>query len=90
MKESKLEDKLLLGIKSKGGRALKFVSPGNRGVPDRIILMPGAKVYWVEVKTTGEVPEPLQLWWHRVLRALGFEVWVIDNESDLNLFLNQL
>jgi hypothetical protein len=74
-------------IKKLGGLALKFVSPGTRGVPDRIILLPipqehreiVAKYIWfVECKTPGEKPRPDQAAVHRKFRKLGFRVEVID------------
>lgn len=59
---------------------LKFTSPGNPGVPDRMLLSPiGGKTIFVELKRPGEVPTPLQLAWHKVLRKRGFEVWVTDS-----------
>ena len=51
MKESAIEEKLVKGIKELGGLAYKFVSPGNIGVPDRMIILPGGKVFFVELKT---------------------------------------
>ncbi len=76
--EKKIEAKLVDLVKAKGGRCLKFVSPGTRGVPDRLILLPGAIALFVETKSLGDSPEPLQLYWHRELRKLGFRVDVID------------
>ena len=48
--EKHVEALLVSGVKRMGGLAYKFVSPGNSGVPDRIILMPGGKIYFVELK----------------------------------------
>lgn len=58
--ERDIEKKFRLEVKKRGGLALKFVSPGFSGVPDRIILMPGRKVAFVEVKQPGEQMRPLQ------------------------------
>ena len=50
--ESWLRDK----IQQMGGVAMKFTSPGNDGVPDRIAILPGGQVWFIELKTTGEKP----------------------------------
>ena len=84
MRESLLERKLVRAIKNKGGMCLKFVSPGTRGVPDRLCLMPSGRLVFVETKAPTGRPTPLQLKRHQELRALGFEVLVIDSEEDLD------
>lgn len=76
--EKTIEAKLVDLIKAKKGLCLKFVSPGTRGVPDRLILLPGAIALFVETKSLGDTPKPIQLYWHRQLRQLGFRVDVID------------
>ena len=42
--EKDIEKFLNDNIKKLGGRSYKFVSPGNSGVPDRIIFLPGGKI----------------------------------------------
>lgn len=42
--EEYIEKKLIDKVKSLGGRAYKFISPGNAGVPDRLVVLPGGKV----------------------------------------------
>ena len=61
----------------------KFTSPGTAGVPDRIVLMPGGRIAFVEVKAPGEKPRPLQLSRHKLLRRLGFLVYVLDACEDI-------
>ena len=61
MLESKIENKLEIEVKKRGGMALKFVSPGLAGVPDRIVLMPKGKVAFVELKAPGKKMRVLQL-----------------------------
>lgn len=87
MLERELEKKLRDKIKQSGGRAYKFVSPGNSGVPDRIIVMPGAKIYFVEMKRPGEKPRKLQERQIEFLKKLGFEVLVISTEEELEMFI---
>ena len=56
MKESEIEGRLRDGVKRLGGKAFKFVSPGNAGVPDRLVVLPGGKIIFAELKTdTGKV-----------------------------------
>lgn len=49
--EREIEKRLVEGVKRLGGRAYKFVSPGNAGVPDRIVMLPGGVILFVELKT---------------------------------------
>lgn len=53
MKESEIEARLVRGVKALGGVAYKFVSPGNVGVPDRLVVLPGGRVIFVELKAEG-------------------------------------
>lgn len=54
---------------------LKFVSPGFAGVPDRIVLLPGGRVVFVELKRPGKAPRKLQQYVHGLLKRLGFVVF---------------
>ena len=78
MKEKHLENKLRLSVKKAGGIAPKFVSPGFDGVPDRLVLLPGGKCAFVELKAPGKKLRPLQEKRKHQLEALGFSVYVID------------
>ena len=60
MMERAIEQHFVAETKKRGGLALKFVSPGMDGVPDRIVLMPGGKMAFVELKAPGKAPRPLQ------------------------------
>lgn len=68
-------------VKEAGGEFLKFVSPGHNGVPDRIVLMPGGRIIFVEFKRPGEKPRLLQQKWGEKLLRMGFEWRVIDRET---------
>lgn len=83
MREKQLEQKLVKAVKNVGGLALKFVSPGYDGVPDRLLLLPGGKMAFVEVKAPGSKPRPLQRKRHETLRSLGFKVYVLDDERQI-------
>jgi len=85
--EKEIERKLRLMVTKHGGLCLKWVCPGWSGVPDRIVLMPGGRVYFVELKRPkGGVASPMQLWWADKLRALGFWSLFIRDEGDLGAF----
>lgn len=82
--------KLVQAVKAKGGIAPKFVSPGFSGVPDRLILLPDGKCGFVEVKAPGEKPRPLQESRIRLLRGLGFLVFILDDESQILHILSEI
>ena len=72
MREKVIERKLVQAVRQCGGLALKFVSPGFNGVPDRLLLFPDGRLAFCEVKAPGQNPRPLQLRRFAQLRALGF------------------
>ena len=90
MREKQIEQKLVKAVKEKGGLALKFVSPGFNGVPDRLILLPGGKVAFAEMKVTGEKLRPLQARRKKQLETLGFQVHVLDDEIQIPQILSKL
>lgn len=90
MKEKTIERKLVAAVRKMGGLAPKFVSPGFDGMPDRIILLPGGVVGFVEVKVVGKRPRAIQLKRHDQLRELGFKVFVLDDVKQINEILEGL
>ena len=90
MRESFIEEKLTKAVKQNGGVCWKFTSPGTAGVPDRIILMPKGRIAFVEVKAPGEKPRPLQQSRHRLLRRLGFKVYVLDASEDIEKIISEV
>lgn len=82
--EKVLERKLCTEVKSLGGWAVKLLSGLVTGLPDRLILLPGGVVAFVEVKTTGKKVTKLQGLIHARLRCLGFRVEVIDSSEKIN------
>ena len=90
MREKQIEQKLVKATKNMGGIAPKFVSPGFDGMPDRIVLLPGGRIGFVEVKAPGEKPRPLQLSRHGLLRRLGFKVYVLDDEQQIGGILDEI
>ena len=90
MREKTIEKKLADAVKARGGLVPKFTSLGFDGMPDRIVLMPGGRMAFVEVKAPGKTPRPLQEARHRLLRQLGFRVYVLDDESQIGGILNEI
>ena len=84
MREKKIEQKLVTAVKKHGGICPKFVSPGFDGMPDRLLLLPHGRFAFVEVKAPNQKPRPLQLSRHRLLRRLGFKVYVLDALEDID------
>ena len=90
MREKLIEQKLVTAVKKMGGICPKWVSPGYDGMPDRIVLLPGGHIGFVEVKAMGCKPRPLQFARHGLLRRLGFKVYVIDGEEQIGGVLDEI
>lgn len=90
MREQEIETRLKEEVERAGGLALKFISPGTAGVPDRIVLLPGKDIYFVELKAPGEQLRPLQLKRKKQLEDLGFKVYVIDSFQAVSAFIREV
>lgn len=88
--EKDVEAYLRRQVKEAGGLALKLVCPGWTGVPDRLILMPGARVCFAETKALGRMPTPRQRYVHGRLRALGFLVFVPDSKPAVDAMMARI
>lgn len=90
MREKTIEAKLVKAAKHLGGLALKFVSPGFDGVPDRLVLLPGGRLAFIELKAPGKKLRPLQARRKQQLEALGFRVFVIDSTEQIGGTLDDI
>lgn len=90
MREKKIEQKLVTAVKKHGGICPKFVSPGFDGMPDRLLLLPHGRFAFVEVKAPNQKPRPLQLSRQRLLRRLGFRVYVLDALEDIDKIIKEV
>ena len=88
MREQAIEHKLVKAVRAMGGIAPKLVSPGFDGMPDRLVLLPGGRLGFVEVKAPGKKPRPLQTARHRLLKHLGFRVYVLDSPEQIGGILD--
>lgn len=90
MREAEVEQKLREATKQAGGRAYKFTSPGNSGVPDRLVVLPGGHIGFVEVKRPGERPRALQKRQMEQLTALGCYTVVVDHPDQIQTVLESI
>lgn len=90
MREKTIERKLAVEVKNMGGICPKFVSPGLDGMPDRLVLLPGGRLAFVEVKAPGKKPRPLQMVRHEMLKRLGFAVYVLDDIKKIGAMLDEI
>lgn len=90
MREKSTETKLVKAVKAKSGLAPKFISPGLDGVPDRLVLLPGGKIAFIELKAEGKQLRPLQVRRKRQLESLGFSVYCIDKPEQIGGILNEI
>ncbi len=86
--EKKIEAKFRDRIKELGGIAYKFVSPGNAGVPDRLVILPDGKMGFAELKRYNGNPSKLQKMQMSFIKKLGCFVMVIDSIEDIDTFIN--
>jgi len=89
MRESVIEKRLREAIEKIGGKAFKFLSPGNIGVPDRIVLL-ACKIIFVELKKPGQELRAIQKYRKRQFEKLGFHVAVIDSIEKVEGFIEGL
>ena len=89
-RERDIEQKLVKAVKAAGGICPKFVSPGTDGMPDRIILLPGGRIGFAEVKSQGNKPSVLQVRRHRQIRKLGFPVFVLDDPEQIPVIIGEV
>ena len=90
MGEKHIERKLVEKVRKCGGLALKFVSPGLAGVPDRLVLMPEGRACFVELKAPGQEMRPLQLKRKEMLESLGFRVYCIDSTEKIGGVIDEI
>ena len=90
MREREVEKRLTVEVKKRGGMSPKFVSPGYDGMPDRVVLLPHGKIAFVECKAPGEKPRALQHARHKLLRRLGFMVFVVDSPEQIGGMLDAI
>jgi len=90
MLEKDIERKLVIGVRRMGGAAYKWTSPGNIGVPDRIIMLPEGRIIFAELKTDKGRLSEVQKSQIRKLQSLGCDVRVVYGEEGVKSFLKEM
>ena len=90
MLERHIEQQFVKAVRAAGGIAPKLTCPGFDGMPDRLSLLPGGRIAFVEVKAPGKKPRPLQKARHRLLRRMGFKVYVLDGIPQIKEILDEI
>ncbi len=90
MKESELEKRFCRLVVQAGGKAYKFLSPGNSGVPDRLVILPEGRIGFIELKRPGESPRKLQQFQLGELERLGCYTAVVDSLEQAEAVISEL
>lgn len=90
MLEKYIEQTLVKEIRVLKGLCLKLSCPAFAGMPDRLILLSKGRIAFVEVKRKGEEPRPLQISRHRLLRKLGFKIFVLDDKKQIKEIIEEI
>lgn len=90
MREKEVEAALVKAAKKRNGVALKFVSPGLSGVPDRLVLIPDGKIGFIELKSPGKKMRLLQEKRKSQLERLGFLVFCLDSKEEVEVMLDAI
>ncbi len=88
MLEKQVEQYLVKQVKSLGGLSLKLTS--LIGIPDRLVLLPGSRLVFIELKRPGEKPRKVQILRMKQLRKLGFKTYVADSYESVNKLLSEV
>lgn len=90
MTEKEIEKSLCENANALGGLAIKLNSYHRNGVPDRMVLWPGARIDFIELKGKEGQRTKLQKYWEKILRSLGFEYFCIHSEQELNSYYSHV
>lgn len=89
MREREIEQYLIRRVREAGGLQRKFVSPGHRGVPDRIVVLNG-RVSFVEIKAPGKDLRDDQKREHAKLEAVGADTHTVRTKAAVDTFIDYL
>lgn len=90
MQEANVEKYLIRYVKDKGGLCLKFISASMRGLPDRIVILPQGKIFFIELKAKGKKPRPEQTRVHKLFNSLGAKVFVADSKESVRSVVDEV
>lgn len=87
--EKAIEHYLAARVKELGGLCLKYSNAGMVGFPDRVCLFPGGATEWIELKSKGEKPRPIQLVRFKQMDSIGHPVHVCDSKESIDRVLTK-
>lgn len=90
MQEANVEKYLIRYVKDKGGLCLKFISASMRGLPDRIVILPQGKIFFIELKAKGKKPRPEQTRVHKLFSSLGAKVYTADSKEKVRSVVDEV
>ena len=90
MLEKQIEAYLVKRVKEIGGVPYKFTSPSNRGVSDRIVVLPGGAIWFIEVKRAGGKLTPLQVKFAETVQTLGHRYACLWSKEEVDKWISQL
>jgi hypothetical protein len=90
IREAEIESYFVAQVRVSGGEPFKFTSPGRRHVPDRMILWPGGRVRFVELKAPGRKPSLGQHREHQRFAAKGSPVQIIDSKAGVDAWIDEV
>ena len=90
IREAEIESYFVAQVRVSGGEPFKFTSPGRRHVPDRMILWPGGRVRFVELKAPGRKPSLGQRREHQRFAAKGSPVQIIDSKAGVDAWIDEV
>ena len=87
--ETNIEKQLIKFVKKMGGRCIKLNPLWNIGIPDRMILLPRSKIYFIELKDRSKVSKAQKVWIQWLIAA-GFDTRVIRGRTEVKIFLKEI
>lgn len=90
MLEKKIEKELKKRVEDIGGISIKLVSQYQNGIPDRLVILPEGRVYFIELKTDKGRLSDLQIYQQNRLRRLKQNVRTIWTCEDIEEFMSEV
>ncbi|MDH4657340.1 VRR-NUC domain-containing protein [Corynebacterium pyruviciproducens] len=90
MREKDIEQKFKKAVEAHGGICLKLDPTTLVGIPDRLAILPGNHIAFIELKAPGKHPRPIQIHRHNQLRAIGCKVGILDNPNNIESLIHEI
>lgn len=86
--ESSIEREFVRYCKSHGAVCLKQNPNWYKNIPDRLVMLPGHRAFFIELKRPGEEPRPGQRKMLRRLQRMGHKAYYADSLHDAKMIFN--